>query len=421
VSRRGRWWTALGALTLAGSLLVQPSGPASADAWTPAGSTGGGLLASALPASRTAGAGIAPAAAPKPGATGQPEPSRVPHLDSPVTPADPPKEPGGARPSPRTGWTLLMSEGFEGAFPSGLWTTFDDDGAAHGEYFWDDDDYLAYAGSWSAWPANGGADGVDPEYYWYPNYADSWMVYGPFDLTGYTAAYLDFMAWIRTEPGYDYFSWMASGDGTNFSGWKTSGDSGGWDYGYLDLADWLGDSSVWIAFVFQSDYSVVDYGPFVDEVALWATSDELVPGFLRATTSPAVPSQILVDEIPRDTWGLTWLKLPPGDYEVSFADVPGFSTPASQTVTITSGLTTEVTGTFVERGWLQVMTDPAVPATISVNGVPRNDWGMWTDLDPGSYEVCFGDVPGYTTPDCQTATLTAGLTNTVTGSPTPSP
>ena len=138
-------------------------------------------------------------------------------------------------------------------------------------------------------------------------------------------------------------------------------------------------------------------------------------GLLRATTSPAVPSQIIVDGVPRDTWGLTWTKLPPGDYEVSFADVPGFTTPAPQTVTITPGETATLTGAFVPRGYLRVITNPAVPATIFVDSTPRNDWGMWTDLAPGNYQVCFGDVDGYTAPGCQNATVTVGATTTVTG------
>ena len=62
-----------------------------------------------------------------------------------------------------------------------------------------------------------------------------------------------------------------------------------------------------------------------------------------------------------------------------------------------------------------VDTAKASVGTVFVDGIPRNDWGMWTDLDPGDYQVCFGDVTGYTTPVCQTATITAGTTNTITG------
>jgi hypothetical protein len=140
------------------------------------------------------------------------------------------------------------------------------------------------------------------------------------------------------------------------------------------------------------------------------------PGFLRVTTTPAVPSQILVDGVPRDTWGLNWLQLPPGAYEVSFSDMPGFTAPTPQTVTVTAGETTAASGSFGEQGWLRVITDPAVPSTIYVDGIPRNDWGMWTDLPPGDHQVCFGDVEGFATPACQTANLAAGATAIVTGS-----
>ena len=39
-------------------------------------------------------------------------------------------------------------------------------------------------------------------------------------------------------------------------------------------------------------------------------------GLLRVVTSPAVPSQVLVDGVPRHSWSLDWLKLPPGTYQV---------------------------------------------------------------------------------------------------------
>ena len=35
------------------------------------------------------------------------------------------------------------------------------------------------------------------------------------------------------------------------------------------------------------------------------------------------------------------------------------------------------------------------PGTIYVDGSPRDDWGIWPDLEPGTYQVCFGPVPDY--------------------------
>ncbi len=138
-------------------------------------------------------------------------------------------------------------------------------------------------------------------------------------------------------------------------------------------------------------------------------------GRLRVTTSPALASQILLDGVPRDSWGLTWLELPPGTYNLSFTHVEGWTEPAAQTVTVTAGQDTVVDGVFSRRGSLRVTTSPALPAVVSVDGVPRNDWGMWTDLPTGPHTVCFGPVPGFTAPPCQPVVLSAGVLTSITG------
>jgi hypothetical protein len=136
---------------------------------------------------------------------------------------------------------------------------------------------------------------------------------------------------------------------------------------------------------------------------------------LRVTTTPAVPSQIIVDDQPRDTWGLAWMKISGGSHRICFRDVPGFATPPCQTVTVTAGTTTVVDGAFTRLGTLRVITSPAVSSTISVDGTPRNDWGVWTDLAAGSHQVCFGAVAGFDPPTCQTVGVATGNTTTVTG------
>lgn len=193
------------------------------------------------------------------------------HPDEPKTGAP---QTGGSDPAATAGWTTIMQEGFEGAFPNGSWRAYDQDGATNGEYYWDDDDYIAYNGYWSAWAANGGANGLDPYYYYYPNNMKSWMIYGPFDLSNASDAEMLFYYWNQSEINYDWFSWYASPNGTNFYGYRVSGDSGGWKSVNFDLTSvpgygsLLGDSSVWIAFSFNSDYSIVDDGPFVDNITL---------------------------------------------------------------------------------------------------------------------------------------------------------
>ncbi len=175
--------------------------------------------------------------------------------------------------APLAGWTNLMTENFEGVFPSTGWTVFDNDGATSGEYYWDDDDYKPHWGSRSAWCARGGLNGFDPEYDYYPNDAWSWMVYGPFNLSGYSDAELLFYYWNQSESNWDKFSWAASTNGTDYYGYSVSGGSSGWQYVNFDLTSVsgvTGASQVWIAFIFESDGSVRSYGAYVDDVTLRA-------------------------------------------------------------------------------------------------------------------------------------------------------
>ena len=141
-------------------------------------------------------------------------------------------------------------------------------------------------------------------------------------------------------------------------------------------------------------------------------ADLMVPtGFLRVTTSPAVPSQIVVDGEIRDNWGLEWVKVSAGQHTVSFTDVQGYATPVDQVVNVTAGNTTVVTGTFVPQALLRVLTNPAVPGTITVDGIRRNDWGMWTYFPPGAHQVCFLAVLAFLPPTCQNINLAAGTGN----------
>ena len=131
-------------------------------------------------------------------------------------------------------------------------------------------------------------------------------------------------------------------------------------------------------------------------------------GELRVTTNPAVAATILIDGVPRDDWGLTWLDLPAGTYTVSFSGVYGVTAPPPTQVVVNAGQTTVYDAQFIVHGQLRVLTNPAVPATIFVAGHPRNDWGMWQSMEPGTYKVSFGPVPGMITPAAQTAVVTAG-------------
>ena len=83
-------------------------------------------------------------------------------------------------------------------------------------------------------------------------------------------------------------------------------------------------------------------------------------------------------------------------------------------MTVTTGATTTLQGTFTQRGSLRVTGNPPIASTVSVDGVPRDAFGLWTDLPAGGHTVCFGFADGLVAPPCQAATLTAGSLTTIT-------
>jgi hypothetical protein len=155
---------------------------------------------------------------------------------------------------------VLLSEGFEGAFP-GAWEPI-------GDPTWGRTDCKTHGGKYAIWPAAGGSGAVTPCTDNYPNNIWSLIVAGPFDLSNATAAELVFDRWQQTEYDQDSFSWLVSIDGSAFSGWQSSGDSGGWQATSFDLTDLAGQPQVWIAFGFESDASGTGLGVWVDNVVL---------------------------------------------------------------------------------------------------------------------------------------------------------
>lgn len=179
---------------------------------------------------------------------------------------------------PFLGSITLMEQGFEGLFPgSGSgWIAFDDNGDVDGETYWDDDDYKPRTGTHSAWCADGGLDGRDPASGVYPGNAMSWMEYGPFDLRGYSAAVMEFYLWLDSEACCDKIFWGTSTNGMNYHGFSRKGQTNGWEQITMDLTNvptqgnLIGQSKVWIGFVFLSDGMNSAKGAFIDDVKVEA-------------------------------------------------------------------------------------------------------------------------------------------------------
>ncbi len=188
---------------------------------------------------------------------------------------------GGVAQAPAS---VLMSQNFEGAWPAAGWQLSDQSGNDGGEYLWGKRTCWPHTGSYGGWSVGGGAQGSALTCAGqYPLYANTWAIYGPFDLSQASAATFIFYFRGRTEGGsqcpYDKFFAGSSANNVNFSGsvwcgdWTAGTAGNGFYQATLDLASRLGQSQVWIAFVLQSDNSVNDIGITVDDIALDVVGD----------------------------------------------------------------------------------------------------------------------------------------------------
>lgn len=173
------------------------------------------------------------------------------------------------------GALMGVKETFEGVWPNGNWTTFDNNGPLGGDVCWDDESYLPHKGLWSAWAAGGCADGLDPATNWYVDDMESWMVNGPFTTKRATTGVLTFKYQNESEVGFDYLYWCASVDDIiYYCHGHTGSTNGRWRGGKIDLKNvpnygsMLGEDTVYVAWIFYSDFSITDQGPFVDDVKL---------------------------------------------------------------------------------------------------------------------------------------------------------
>jgi len=187
-------------------------------------------------------------------------------------------------------WVVLKSEGFESSFPN-VWQISYNPSAP---YFWDDVAANAHSGSRSGWCMGGTVPPnpvPNPNTGQYVNNMNSWMVYGPFDLSDATDAKLDFWYWLDSEQGFDNFIWAASVDNVSYNGFGISGNSNGYVSESFDLkavptlGDLTGEPAVYIAFIFQSDGSVTDRGAFLDDVSLEKFVGPLTPDINVTPTS----------------------------------------------------------------------------------------------------------------------------------------
>lgn len=168
-----------------------------------------------------------------------------------------------------SGWSTIITQTFESAWPTTGWTVSDLSNDGY-DRKWDDDNYRPHAGYWAAWPARGGTHGRDPvagndDYF---NNMNTRMIYGPFDLSDATVAETSFWLWRQIQTCCDYLAFEVSGDGVAFQEAARWTGTAGWEQKTISLNRYGGDSSVWVAWRFYSNASVVHDGPWVDDVLI---------------------------------------------------------------------------------------------------------------------------------------------------------
>lgn len=212
-----------------------------------------------------------------------------------------PLPPPTVTPTRQAADVVIMSENFDTTFPTDRWQVTN---------HWGQRACEAAGGGGSAWVEGAGNLPCGSAYH---TSERSWMIFGPFSLADAAAARLTYQMWLNSEPNFDYLFVGASVDGTNFSGTAYSGTSGAgakaakqqkakfsvatgkvkvqkpenvakervkavttsWVARTLDLANvptlgnLIGQSNVWIAFVWNSDGSItLPQGAFVDDIVL---------------------------------------------------------------------------------------------------------------------------------------------------------
>ncbi|MCP4712563.1 MAG: hypothetical protein GY869_28390, partial [Planctomycetes bacterium] len=167
----------------------------------------------------------------------------------------------------------IVTEDFEGSFPTGLWNAYSQGGFT--DSYWDDSNCRSHNGNRSAWICEAGTNpGCGNDYY---DDMRAWMVFGPFDLSEASDAYMTCYYWLNCEAEYDALFIGYSVNGSNYFGRNYWGDSGGWiDYTFdltesiLEEPAPIGHSEVWICFLFNSDYSnTFPEGAYVDDIEIW--------------------------------------------------------------------------------------------------------------------------------------------------------
>lgn len=174
-------------------------------------------------------------------------------------------------------WYNLMAEEFDGdTFPPANWSVDTGNGAG-----WGKQTAQHVSGSYSAGVVTTTTGTLK-----------TCLFYGGdagFAVQNVANAELNFNFWLDTEKDAVYFGWAASADGQNFYGARVSGAGRTWLTGVLDMQQYIGDDSVWIAFFVIGEATTGEQNVYLDNVVVRGLEPYYVylPASLRNYEPPA--------------------------------------------------------------------------------------------------------------------------------------
>ncbi|HEY3855609.1 MAG TPA: hypothetical protein VGO67_14555, partial [Verrucomicrobiae bacterium] len=201
-------------------------------------------------------------------------------------------------------------------------------------------------------------------------------------------------------------------------------------------AQWSVDSGAWQnSGATLSGLSVGSHTITFSAVAGWTTPASQTVSIVASQTASVTASYIAVPQtgslqVTLNVAGAQWSVdngawqnsgaivsgLSVGSHTINFSTMPGWTTPASKTVSIVASQTDAVTATYVaipQTGALEVTLSPAVAQWSVDSGVWQNSAAVVAGLSVGSHTVTFSPMSGWTTPTAQTVSVVANQTNSI--------
>ncbi len=352
-------------------------------------------------------------------------PKRLPWLGPVSTATGAASKPAAPVPLGLDQATTLLSENFEGTWPSGSWQLLDENGATDGEYLWSNR-CAGHNSNRGAWAIGAGANGSGLACGAnYPDGAKSAAIYGPIDLSRATEAKLEFAFWVHThclgtkcaDSHADALWTLVSVDPNDPNGWngawlagnwpaEPQADPNGWAPASYDLKDYLGRSQVWLAFFFESndDGLTRPGGAYIDDVHLTAT----------LASCPAETAQIRSVTLDRSCYA-------PGAQIGALVDV-GTRLP-SQNVRVQALL---LSGDIVKASTETTFTAPGqrvLTLTVPADADTGDFYQVWAKVYDAASDCLQADklTPLRIDPACGTVTPVVSPSHTPTPSPTGAP